>query len=187
MEEKAILRRAIKERLAKLSENERRVESAIIVRELRKLCTEATTIAAFSPYLDEPNITPLITEWLEQKKVICLGKNSGNRMIMHSILSLEDVARNPVTNIPEPVSHAPIDEKTIDIVIVPGRAFTKDGLRMGRGNGGYDIWIRAQRLRNPATRFIGVCFDCQILQDIPVEEHDEKVNRVVTPSSPMQK
>lgn len=183
MEEKAVLRRAIKERLTRLSENDRRVESQVIIRELRKLCMKATTIAAYSPYLDEPNITPLIEEWLEQKKVICLGKNSGNRMVMHSISSLDDVARNPVTNIPEPTSNSPIDEKTIDIVIVPGRAFTKDGVRMGRGNGGYDIWIRAQRKRNPLTRFIGICFDSQILQEIPIEEHDERVDRVVTPNS----
>lgn len=181
MEAKAELRRAIKERLAKISENDRRVESAIIVRELQKILTEeAQTIAVYSPYLDEPNITPLITKYLEQKHVICLGKNEGNHMVMHQIFSIDDVARNPTTNIPEPTLHNPIDEKLIDVAIIPGRAFTRQGQRLGRGNGGYDIWIRAQRIKNPRTQYIGVCFDCQILQNLPEEAHDEKVDIVVT-------
>ncbi len=181
MEEKAALRRAIKERLQDLSLNDRRVESNVIVREISKLIPkEARTIAVFSPYQDEPNITPLITELLEQKRVICLGKNEANHMIMHRIFSIDDIARNPLTNIPEPTAHNPIDEKTIDVVIVPGRAFTRECSRMGRGNGGYDIWIKAQRTRNAATLYIGVCFDCQILQELPEEPHDERMDVVIT-------
>ncbi len=183
MEEKSALRRAIKERLSKFSENDRRVESGIIVRELRKLITEGMkTVAVFSPYVDEPNITPLITEWLDQKKVICLGKNEGNRMIMHRIFSIDDIARNPTTNIPEPTEIHPILEETIDIVLVPGRAFTKEGGRLGRGNGGYDRWISIQRKRNSETQVVGMCFDCQMIDALPMEPHDEKVDIVLTPS-----
>jgi 5-formyltetrahydrofolate cyclo-ligase len=65
-------------------------------------------------------------------------------------------------------------------VLVPGRAFTKAGGRLGRGGGTYDRWINAQRKKNPATRFIGVCFRCQIIKELPMEEHDEKVDEVVT-------
>lgn len=181
MSTKAELRLAIKERLTRMSENDRRVESQIIVRELRKMLPPAPlTIAIYSPYLDEPDVTPLITELLEQKNVICMGKVTGNHMDMHRIRSLADVHRNPVTNILEPNVDSPLDESTIDVAVIPGRAFTKDGHRMGRGNGGYDIWIHKQRVRNPKSHFIGVCFDCQLLQDVPMDPHDERVDAVIT-------
>ena len=188
MEAKTELRRSIKERLSRLTENDRRVESQIIVRELRKLLpNNPRIIAAYSPYVDEPNINPLITELLNEKNVICMGKVDGNRMVMHRIQSHEDLHRNPVTNIIEPKEMSPIEESVIDVVLVPGRAFGIDGSRLGRGNGGYDRWIRDQRHRNPHTLMIGICFDCQIVQNIPMEEHDECVNIVVTASKIFRK
>ena len=181
MEAKAELRRAIKERLSRMSENDRRVESTIIVRELRKILPQSSaTVGVYFPYLDEPDLRPLITELLEQKNVICLPKAEPHRMTMHRIRSLEDIRKNPVTNIIEPLQDSPVDEATIGCVIIPGRAFMRSGERLGRGNGGYDRWIREQRVRNPDTRFIGVCFDCQIVQEMPTEEHDEKVDSVIS-------
>jgi 5-formyltetrahydrofolate cyclo-ligase len=89
--------------------------------------------------------------------------------------------RNPVTNILEAHEDCPlIDDADIAVAVVPGRAFSRDGHRMGRGNGGYDYWIAAQRKRRPDTRFIGVCFDCQLVQDVPMEAHDQPVDMVVT-------
>lgn len=182
MEAKVQLRQSIKERLLQMSDNDRRVESNIIMRELRKILPkEPTVIAAFAPYLDEPNISLLITDLIEQKNVICMGKMENGRMTMHRIYSLDDVGRNPLTGIKEPMNDDPEDEESISLVLVPGRAFTIDGCRLGRGNGGYDRWISLQRKRNPATRFIGICFDRQIVQEIPMEEHDERVDIVIAP------
>lgn len=181
MEAKAELRRAIKERLSRMTENDRRVESQIIVRELKKrMPTAPATIAAYFPYMDEPDIRPLLTELLEQKNVICMGKVEGNHMTMHRIRSLDDVGRNPVSNILEPMKDSPLDEAIISMAIVPGRGFTREGLRMGRGNGGYDRWIAEQMKRNPNMRTIGVCFDCQLLHDLPIEPHDRPVDAVLT-------
>lgn len=164
-----------------MNTNDRRVESQIVVRELRKLLPDGhRAIAAYSPYVDEPDISRLVTDLLEQKNVICMGKVEGNRMVMHRIRSFDDLHRNPVTNIVEPRERSPLDESAVDIAIVPGRAFTKDGARLGRGNGGYDRWIAEQRKRNPKTVMIGVCFDCQVVQEIPMEAHDEAVDLVLT-------
>jgi 5-formyltetrahydrofolate cyclo-ligase len=182
MEAKSSLRRAIKERLARMSEAERRVESQVIVRTLDPLLVGKKTIAVYMPYIDEPNIRPIILQLLKQKNVVCMPKVEGLRMKMHRIHSLDDVDRNPVTNIIEPTENTPIDESSIDVVIVPGRAFTKEGVRMGRGNGGYDRWITEQRKRNSATKYIGVCFECQMLTEIPTEGHDERLHTVITAS-----
>jgi 5-formyltetrahydrofolate cyclo-ligase len=177
---KSELRLAIRDRLKKMSDNDRRVESQVIVRELKKILTSARTVAVYMPYLDEPDIRPLITDLLAEKIVICLPKAAPHGMAMHRIQSLEEVQRNPITNIPEAIENAPLDEKTIDVVLVPGRAFTPGCERLGRGNGGYDRWISDQRKKNPRTQMIGLAFECQILQDITIEPHDEKLDAVLT-------
>ncbi|MBQ0103703.1 MAG: 5-formyltetrahydrofolate cyclo-ligase [Prevotellaceae bacterium] len=67
------------------------------------------------------------------------------------------------------------DYGTIDLAIIPGRAFTADGRRLGRGKGYYDRTL--PRLR---CHTIGVCFPFQLLSDIPTETHDHKINEVIT-------
>lgn len=181
MEAKAELRRAIKERLSRMTENDRRVESQIIVRELRKLIPAApAVIATYYPYLDEPDIRPLLTELLEQKYVICMGKLEGQRMAMHRIQTLDDIGRNPVSTILEPLNNDPVDETKISYALIPGRAFTREGHRLGRGNGGYDRWLTEQVQKNPAMKTVGVCFECQLLREIPTEPHDRRVDTVLT-------
>ena len=63
-----------------------------------------------------------------------------------------------------------------DLVIVPGLAFDRAGVRLGRGKGYYDRWLEA----NPAVRTLGVCFKFQVLERIPAEPHDVCVNAILT-------
>ena len=74
-----------------------------------------------------------------------------------------------------------VDFALADLILVPGLAFTKDGARLGRGGGYYD-----RLLANcpPRTRRIGVCFAAQIVPAFPIEPHDQRVDRVITESSP---
>jgi 5-formyltetrahydrofolate cyclo-ligase len=71
----------------------------------------------------------------------------------------------------------PIEPGEVDVVVVPGVAFTADGQRLGQGGGWYDRFLAA--LRDDAVA-IGVCFDVQIVDDLPVEAHDRRVHVVVT-------
>ncbi len=63
-----------------------------------------------------------------------------------------------------------------DLVLVPGLAFDTTGVRLGRGKGFYDRWLTA----NPAVRSVGICFKCQILESLPFEAHDVRVNAIVS-------
>lgn len=64
----------------------------------------------------------------------------------------------------------------IDAVVVPGVAFTKDGARMGRGKGFYDKYLSKNEFR---ALKIGVCFKEQVLDGLPVEPHDVKMDVVI--------
>ena len=182
MQSKAEARLAIRERLARLSQYERDIESRILCREIGKLLGESPSIVgAYLPYLDEPDIRPLIGDLIAKGWTIAIPSVRKKGMTFWSISDISDVQRDPVTKMPQPFGGKPLpDESSIATVIVPARALTTSGDRLGRGNGGYDRWITSQRRRNPRTNYIGVCFECQLLATVPVEQHDERLGIVLT-------
>jgi len=70
-----------------------------------------------------------------------------------------------------------VDPTVLDLVIVPGLAFTTDGRRLGQGGGHFDRFL--PRLR-PECVTIGVGYAEQLVGDLPVEVHDVRVHHVVT-------
>lgn len=76
-----------------------------------------------------------------------------------------------------PEDEPPPDPRTIDVVIVPGTAFTAGGDRLGQGGGWYDRFLATVR---PDCVTIGVAFAPQVVEDLPVEPHDVRLDQVVT-------
>jgi 5-formyltetrahydrofolate cyclo-ligase len=70
-----------------------------------------------------------------------------------------------------------VDPATLDVVVVPGLAFTLDGRRLGQGGGHFDRFL--PRLRADCLT-IGVCFRDQLVATLPTADHDVLVERVVT-------
>ncbi len=78
----------------------------------------------------------------------------------------------------EPPPDAPaVAPEEVEVFLVPGVAFTRDGQRLGRGGGYYDSTLA---LRKPGARLVGVCFELQRVDALPVGEHDVAVELVVT-------
>jgi len=69
----------------------------------------------------------------------------------------------------------PVD--CIDLAIIPGVAFDEKGGRIGTGEGYYDRFI--PRL-SVTTRKVAIAFECQIIQQVPVESHDKHVDIIIT-------
>jgi 5-formyltetrahydrofolate cyclo-ligase len=67
--------------------------------------------------------------------------------------------------------------KQIDLVIAPGIAFDKNKNRLGRGKGYYDKYFNGKKITK-----IGVCYDFQLLENIPVEPFDVKMDKIITPN-----
>ena len=70
-----------------------------------------------------------------------------------------------------------VDPASLDVVVVPGLAFTADGRRLGQGGGHYDRFL--PRLR-PECRTVGAAFAEQVVDDLPTEPHDVRLDLVVT-------
>ncbi|HEY7725556.1 MAG TPA: 5-formyltetrahydrofolate cyclo-ligase [Anaeromyxobacteraceae bacterium] len=78
----------------------------------------------------------------------------------------------------EPPPAAPrVTLDVIDLALVPGVAFDGALRRLGRGGGHYDATLAALPAR--ALRF-GLAFDCQVVDEVPAEAHDLRVDLVVT-------
>ena len=64
----------------------------------------------------------------------------------------------------------------IDVCITPGLGFSERGERIGFGHGYYDAWFR----QHPDTLRIALAYECQVLKEIPTDEHDVPVNLIIT-------
>ncbi len=79
--------------------------------------------------------------------------------------------------LPRPPLGAPaIALPTIDLFVVPGVAFTRDGRRLGRGGGYYDATLAAA----PRALRVGVAFELQVVSELPMDALDERVDVLVT-------
>lgn len=70
------------------------------------------------------------------------------------------------------------EAKTPDVLVVPLLAFTARGDRLGQGGGHYDRWLAD----HPNVPAIGLAWDCQRAEALPVEPHDRRLIAVVTPT-----
>jgi 5-formyltetrahydrofolate cyclo-ligase len=70
-----------------------------------------------------------------------------------------------------------VDPLALDLVMVPGVGFTREGARMGNGQGYYDRLL--ERVR-PDAPLIALAYECQIFLDLPVSPHDVYMDKVVT-------
>jgi len=83
---------------------------------------------------------------------------------------------------PGPLGHFQPDDDTEevlpDLVLVPLLAFTAQGDRLGQGGGHYDRWLA----QNPTVTAIGLGWDSQLVETLPIEAHDRPLRAVVTPT-----
>lgn len=73
-----------------------------------------------------------------------------------------------------------IEVTELDVIMVPGVGFDSKGGRTGMGKGYYDKCLQHAR---PDATLTAVCFDCQIFKEIPVQEHDIYMDKVITEST----
>ena len=66
-----------------------------------------------------------------------------------------------------------------DIIFAPLAAFDRKGYRLGYGGGLYDATLNALRAKHPVTA-IGVAYAVQEADSIPIEDHDQKLDFIVT-------
>lgn len=134
----------------------------------------ARTVAVFAALPDEPATDEVLARWASTRRVV-LPRVEGDAMRFYACRP--DALVFGAFGILEPQGERPCPAGEIDLVVCPGVAFTADGRRLGRGRGYYDRY-----LGDPAFRGfrVGVCYAHQLVDDLPVEPHDVRMDRVIT-------
>ncbi len=173
---KADVRREIRLRFRGERENAMAHSAAICARVVQDPAWgTARTVGIFASHGGEPLVDGL---WESAgNRTLCYPRIRGNDLDFFAVNGPMELEKS-VFGLREPRGDSGyVDLECLDLVLVPGMAFTRAGVRLGRGGGFYDRFLARPGLR--AFRF-GVCFEFQIWSELPEESHDERVDRVVT-------
>ncbi len=124
---------------------------------------------------DEVQTHTFVERWYRQKTVL-LPCVDGDDLRLRRYTGPECMTAGPQFGIGEPTGPKWTDLAAVDLIVVPGVAFDRQGNRMGRGRGFYDRMLKS----TPNAVKIGVAYDFQILDAIPVEPHDVPMDAVIT-------
>ena len=129
----------------------------------------------------EADISHLFEPLLQKGWKIFLPRFAGNNFEFRNI-ETPDALRPGKYGILEPYEEAELlTDESITIALLPGLAFDPMGNRLGRGNGGYDKWLDSAKKKNPDMKVWGTALDCQMVNVVPSEPHDRKMDLVITP------
>ena len=142
---------------------------------------KARTVALYAPIRGEVPTRDILIAALQDDKIVCypLSHVHGRILSFRAIKSESELEPGRL-GVREPTNSSeliPVDQ--IDLFVVPGLGFSKDGKRLGRGGGYYDATLRAAIAR---SRRVGLAFNDQIVDTLPTTADDVDMDLVVTES-----
>jgi 5-formyltetrahydrofolate cyclo-ligase len=178
---KSDFRKKIRILLSGLGDEEKRRLSAEIRTHISRsaLWRSASEVMLFSPLPDEPDISRLIETALEEGKTTSLPRIEGTAINFYKISGMQALEKNKYGILEPPPrerwqpSAAPAEHSCI--CLVPGRAFTLRGLRLGRGGGYYDRFLSEY---DSFLTSVGLCFAVQIFPEVPSGVHDKALDYI---------
>jgi len=174
-ERKQVLRkkvRSLKQEYSLAQKKELSKEICHII-ENNSIFKNAKTIMAYWSMDDEVFTHDFIQRWAKEKRIILPVVNENN-LELKEFNGVDELVFGDKFGIPEPSGQLFENPETIDLIIVPGIAFDKNGNRMGRGKAYYDKLLRTTKAYK-----LGVCFSFQVFDIVPFDELDVKMNDVL--------
>jgi len=175
---KAIEREKIKKQLRKMEFEQKLLRDEDIFNKIIKLdrFINARDIFTYVSFDNEVDTKKLIQYSIENGKKVYVPKvEKGERRLRVFNIESESQLEIGSYNILEPENGVEVDKKKFDLLFIPGLLFTRDGFRLGRGEGYFDRF-----LSNVSGYKIGLCYSFQIRENLPAESHDIKVDEVIS-------
>lgn len=172
--EKSEIRRKVKHLRVMLSDLEKRSAAEEVFARLEKTAAFllADRILMYHSLPDELFTHDFLRKWGGRKHFYLPRVNGVNLEILpyeESRLELGSF------HIEEPTGNDTVDPSEIELVVVPAVAYDRRGNRLGRGKGFYD-----RLLQNTRATKIGVGYNFQLVDELPVEPHDVGVDIIIT-------
>ena len=143
--------------------------------------SEARVVALYAPIRGEVPTNDILAAALADGKTVCYPLSHVHGRVLSFRAITADTELEPGRlGVREPTnSEELVAVEQIDVFVVPGLGFSKDGKRLGRGGGYYDATLKAGTDR---SRRVGLAFEEQVLNDLPVTTEDIPMDLVVTES-----
>ena len=185
---KIVLRKELKRRLAAMSEVQQQTESAKVAAKLfaMKEFHESKRISLYMSMPNEVDTFGIMGKLFELKKKCFIPHYIGPVMKMVELSSMANYESLPLTswNIKQPADDDDrldaLETGGLDLIVVPGLGFTRDGGRLGRGKGYYDTYInkcKERELKVPVT--VALAYTVQICESVPISDHDMIIDHVL--------
>jgi len=180
---KRALRVELRERRRQLSVRDRAAATDALTRRLIDLATQlrVSSLSAYLPMPDEPDVWPFV-EWANQQGIRVLVPVSRNDGLLDWTVEKGRGQTEGIFGLPEPIGEVlgPIAINDVDLIIVPAACVDRTGMRMGWGRGYFDRTLGSMDRCPPVY---AVVFDNEVLDYVPSEVHDKRIDGVVTPSA----
>lgn len=172
------LRQAIRQRKQQYSAEQREAWSKEIEQELlsHPRLQAARVVMLYYALPDEVDTRHLVDTLLKEGKTVILPKCVDKGHIEPRQYRGPDDLAEGIYNLLEPVGKPYRDLDSIELIIVPGMSFDSKGHRLGRGRGYYDRFL----VQVPQAYKIGVCFDFQRVEQVPVDDNDRVMDEIIS-------
>jgi 5-formyltetrahydrofolate cyclo-ligase len=178
------MRRRGREARRNLSDAERRAASARIAAGVihSHFFRRSRRIGCYLPMPEEVDTWPIIERAWRMKKRIFAPMTGRDRMLSFREVGPQTTLATTDYGLQEPIAGEDVKARELDLVIVPLVAFDDASSRIGMGGGYYDrtfSFLRARKsLLHP--KLVGVAFECQRTEKIPLNPWDISLYRVIT-------
>ena len=140
----------------------------------------ARSVLFYASFRSEVETSGIIRESLSMGKRAILPKvdKENHRLQLYEIKSISELTKGHM-GIPEPFLSAEREAllEDIDLVVIPGAGYDYAGNRLGYGGGYYDKLLSGKKKNTP---IIALAYEEQIVDAIPAEKHDVRVDMIVT-------
>ncbi|MFZ4400142.1 MAG: 5-formyltetrahydrofolate cyclo-ligase [Bacteroidales bacterium] len=170
------IRKAIKLLKSAISIEEKNKRSAIIFEKLEenKTFQNAACIMLYWSMDDEVQTHDFVIKWAKNKEII-LPSVQNDILVLRKFNGIQSLKTGEKYGIQEPEGDDFTDFEKIELVIIPGIAFDSQNNRMGRGKAYYDKLLKQMKAKK-----IAVCFKFQMIDNVPTDEHDVKMDEIIT-------
>ena len=187
------MKRTLRQRIiadrARLSPEERRRLSGAIMARLLGLAAyrDARTVLGYMSFAAEFESESWVRQVLNDGKVLLLPKvNTVTRELdLYRVTDVDTQLAPGVFGIREPLAQSCVAARLeeVDFMLLPGVAFGSDGARLGYGGGFYDkllARLQPERIVKKAPVLVAAAYSLQVVEDIPQEQTDHRVQWLVT-------
>ena len=155
--------------------------SHIIIEKLKNdpAYQQAETIMCFVSFGTEVHTHDFIQQALAEGKRILVPfiRSKKDGMLTSELKDFSELELGYFNILSPKPEYLRLTEEDPDLVIMPAVAFCKNGFRIGYGGGFYDRYLARLTKRVPR---IGIGFDVQVVDEVPVEEFDQPIDKLIT-------